>query len=562
MKLRWWVVAIGYLGLAIIMTWPLSLNLSTHILGAGGDAPMFVWNAWWLKQVMFDGQSLFNTNYIFWPQTIGLYFHTLALVNSVVIALLSTVVNLVLAFNVWFLTSVALSGLFTFLLVKHLTKSDLSAFFSGIIFAFAPYLTMHWLGHYNLITVWFIPLFAWLIIRLKETYNFKFSIWAGIVAGLASLNDFYNPVFLFGFLLLFIIWLYVERKKENAKLIKHWLTLLSAWLAVWGIWWLPTLLSKQSQIETMTHEQITAFYGADMVRYLTPSFLNPFWGWLASMVPGRFSGGVEGTIFLGFTPLILVAIYLIYKFKNKIKETVFPSVWFWLILILGFGLLSFGPYLKIVERILYVPLPYAWVSYIVPIWDNLRVPARFSLMVIFGLAVLAGFALTYLFTKIKTPKNQRIIFWALSALIIMEFIPAPYPLMDLTIPPVYDQIRDDKTSESLLEIPWGVNSGYGTQGFFDAKFQYYATYHNKKIALGSISRVNEENIQFYPINQLPFSVDSSSVSNFGRDWQADWVVVHKKYLNPNDLITYQKYLTDLGYRKAFEDGLDVAYCNN
>lgn len=562
MKLKWWLVWLGYFGLAIIMTWPLVLNISTHIMGAGGDAPMFVWNAWWLKKVIFEGQNLFNTDYMFWPQTIDLSLHTLALVNSAVIAVLSKVINLITAFNIYFLISVTLSGFFTFSLVRYITKSDLSAFVSGIIFAFSPYITMHWLGHQNLVTVWFIPLFILLILKLFEEKKWIYALLAGVIAGLASLNDFYNPIFLIGFLLLFIIWI-IFANKITLKLFWQFLGIIFIWLIIWSIWWIPAIavLFNPETSNVMSLEQIAAFYGADPLRYFTPSFLNPIFGWIASVVPGRFSGGVEGTIFLGYLPIFTVLGFIIYKIKNKIKDKFLFGTNFWITLGLGFGVLSLGPYLKIAERITHISLPYAWLYKIIPLWGNFRVPARFSVIVILAVAVLVGIALTFVLTKIRTDRLKKILIWIFCGIVILEFIPAPYPIMNLSVPPVYQQIKLDKNTDSLLEIPWGINSGYLDEGKFESKFMAYQTYHNKKVAIGSVSRAKAEYFEFYSENQMPFALTGVN-SSFGKEWITDLVVVHKNYLTKLDLDKYSRYFIQLGFGKTFEDNSEILFKYN
>jgi hypothetical protein len=229
-----------------------------------------------------------------------------------------------------------------------------------MIFAFAPYVTIHWLGHQNLVTLWFLPLFVLFLIRTVKESKWHWPLLAGAVAGLASLNDFYNFIFLFIFSLLFIFWLVIAQQKQiNWRLMgKRILVGGLVWLALWSIWVIPAIQAVlQGQYgPIMTIEQISAYYSADPLRYFTPSFLNPILGRLASVIPGRFSGGVEGTIFLGYTPMIIVVVFLIHRFRNKLKDIFFPSVWFWIITIISFGLLSLGPYLKVAERITAIPL--------------------------------------------------------------------------------------------------------------------------------------------------------------------------------------------------------------
>lgn len=552
MRSKWLIIFLGYLGLAIIMTWPLLANLTNHIMGAGGDAPIFLWNAWWVKKAIFEGQNLFITDYIFYPQTVSLVFHTLTLFNSFIIALVSTVLSLIISFNIYFLVSVALSGFSMFMLVDYLTVRDgnnsinWAAFISGIIFAFAPYITMHWLGHQNLVTVWFLPLFILWLIRTVKDKQWVWPILAGVMAGIASLNDFYNSIFIFIFFVVFIFWLLII-KKINKQILTRLVVLVLIWLAIWSIWLIPALriiLSGQAISEVMSPEAITAFYSADLLRYVTPSFLNPIFGWMASLIPGRFSGGVEGTIFLGYTPIIIAVAFLIYRWKRKIVVNVFPSIGFWIATISIFGLLSLGPYLKIAERIIHIPLPYLWMYNLSSYWGHFRVPARFSLMIMLGLAVLVGIAIN-MFLK-NNYQRQKLWIILICFLVILEFIPAPYPIMDLTVPPAYDLIEKDTNSTSVMDVPWGVNSGFGNKGQFQPEFIYYGTYHNKKITTGSISRIPDSYFDYYSNDQLPILT-------------TDTVVIHKNYLLKQNIHEYMSYLQKAGFAKVFEDKTEVIY---
>ncbi|OGB74535.1 hypothetical protein A2V68_02915 [candidate division Kazan bacterium RBG_13_50_9] len=558
MKLRSIIIAFfAYLGLAVVMTWPLVTHLSTHIMGAGGDAPIFLWDAWWVGKALLHHGELFTTSYIFYPQTVSLVFHTMTLVNSFIIAVGSTFISAILAMNLWFLLGVTLSGLSMFLLVRHLTKTSWPAFISGLIFAFAPYVTAHWLGHQNLTTLWFIPLFVLCLIKTIEEPRWRWPLGAGLLAGLASLNDFYNPLFLFIFTVMLGIWMLIaHRKCINKYLVVRVLGVGAVWLTVWSIWWVPAIraaLSSQ-QGAVMSLEQITAFYSADLLRYFIPSFLNPILGGFASLIPGRFSGGVEGTIFLGYTPLLIVLIFLIYKIRHKLKELVFPSVWFWVTTTIIFGVLSLGPNLKIAERIIHISLPYAWLYYLSEYWGEFRVPARFSLMVVFAVAVLVGIALAHLWPMLKKASLERIAVILVSTLIIIEFIPAPYPNLDLIPPAVYAYIQaQEDDAESLLDIPWGINSGYWDKGSYQSRFTYWATLHGKKTPIGSLARVPYEVFEFYPKAPLPFMTPLDDA------FRLDLVVIHKNYFTPADVSAYRGVILSSGYLKIYEDATHIAY---
>src|SRR5215510_12461761 len=58
-------VVVGYLIVACIFTWPLPLQLSTHLTGdPGGDTGVYVWNQWVFHQELVAGHNPLATEKI------------------------------------------------------------------------------------------------------------------------------------------------------------------------------------------------------------------------------------------------------------------------------------------------------------------------------------------------------------------------------------------------------------------------------------------------------------------------------------------------------------------
>jgi hypothetical protein len=69
--------------------------------------------------------------------------------------------------------------------------------------------------------------------------------------------------------------------------------------------------------------------------------------------------------------------------------------------------LSLGPVLKMHGQSTGITLPYAWLYEHVPGFDAMRVPHRFGLLFMFGLAVCAGYGLERLLQYVQTRNNER-----------------------------------------------------------------------------------------------------------------------------------------------------------
>lgn len=558
------LIFLSYLGLTVLMSWPLTARMATHITGMGGDAPIFLWNAWWFKQVLVGGQDLLETSFIYFPHLTSLITHTLVPINSFFIALGSLGLNDILAFNIYFLLSAALNGFMTYLLVRELTASERASWLSGIAFMFAPYLTAHWLGHQNLITLWFIPLFLWLCFRLiKNPQSWRYALWAGVVAGIASINDFYNALFLSLLSGLFLLWLWLsDRKLFTRHFVQKIGVVMVTWVLVWSVWLVPAVSYLQKNLDAvykiMSLESISDMYSADLARYFVPSFLHTIWTQWAHSLPEGSSGGVEGTIFIGGTVLILAFGLFIYALRSRSVRNGMRSFWFWIAVVGGFGVLSLGPHLKILGHTFGGLLPYGWLYYIFDFWGNFRVPARFSIIVMLALVVLMGFAIGLILKHITSVKLKNFITVGLAVIIFFEFSVWPYPTLSLVTPAIYSHIAAQDNVESVLDLPWGINSGYWERGEFVSKFIYWATHHGKKIVTGSVSRAPEALLSFYNENQAPMCIPNrpecqTTQTNFPSQWKTDGVLIHKDYFEDLELNSYDTFLVANGYILDKED---------
>src|SRR5512135_1937061 len=74
-------VGAGYLILTAMALWPLVSHFTTVLPGIAGqnaDYAQFMWNVWWFQHALFQlGRDPYFTNYILFPYTINLAYHTL-----------------------------------------------------------------------------------------------------------------------------------------------------------------------------------------------------------------------------------------------------------------------------------------------------------------------------------------------------------------------------------------------------------------------------------------------------------------------------------------------------
>ncbi|MGB8644160.1 MAG: interleukin-like EMT inducer domain-containing protein [Anaerolineae bacterium] len=118
-------VLLAYLALALVLTYPLVLQFTTHVAGDGSDDPALAWNLWWVPHALIDlGRNPIYTDYMFYPIGLNLAFYTLTYLNAFIAVPIQYVWGLVPAANMNLLLSFTLSGFGTYLLVKYLLRGE------------------------------------------------------------------------------------------------------------------------------------------------------------------------------------------------------------------------------------------------------------------------------------------------------------------------------------------------------------------------------------------------------------------------------------------------------
>jgi hypothetical protein len=183
----------------VALTWPLLPNVADHVIGA-----MYYWDAYTNTMLMGSrvrsalgiGPGGIYENYFFAPITNTIAFNENLFGLSLLFApfyLISG--NPLLAYNLVLLTSLVLSGYFTFLLVRRLSGSGLAGFLSGVAFAFCPYAAFE-IGRIQLVATQWIPLFFLFLHRAFEHKQPRDVIGVGVSYALQVGTCLYYAMFM------------------------------------------------------------------------------------------------------------------------------------------------------------------------------------------------------------------------------------------------------------------------------------------------------------------------------------------------------------------------------
>ncbi len=454
--LRACLLALAYLTLALVFTYPLASHFGTHHVGeAGGDAKTYLWNYWWVEKALFDlGTSPFETEHIFYPVGIGLSLHTLASLQGVLVAPLEKLVGPIRAPNLLILWTFVASALATYALARRVGASREGAFLAGIAFAFCPYRLARLAGHYDLLGTEWIPLYVLLLIELSERprHHWPLAALTGLVAALCGYTALSYLVFLGLFTLL---WLGYRREKA---LVARFLVVGLVVITLMS----PLLLQARRDLSEWSYPPYPGAdrYVADIAAFVVPPPQQTILGARA------FADNLtETTVFPGFLLLVLAAL----GWRHR----------FWALAALVFFVLSLGSSLHIAGADTGVPMPF-WLISQTPLLENLRAPSRFTIMMMLSLAMMM--ALSW------SPKKR----WptALAAVVLVaEYLAIPTPLFRAETHDVYAELARDPSDVTVVEIP-GIEQS-------PAEIMDHQRTHGKPIFVGMVARVPREKGEYY-----------------------------------------------------------------
>jgi hypothetical protein len=159
----------------------------------------------------------------------------------------------------------------------------------------------------------------------------------------------------------------------------------------------------------------------------------------------------------------------------------------WAGLAAGGALLALGPFIQIAGLNTYIPTPWALLRY-VPLIGAARMPSRFAIIAMLGLAVLFAAALAALADRY--PHRRRQLLAIVAFALAFELWPAPRTLYSAEIPAVYRTVAADPRPIRVLQLPFGIRDGLSSTGNFSAGSQFFQTAHGKRLIGGYLSRVS------------------------------------------------------------------------
>jgi hypothetical protein len=560
---RYGSVLLAYILLTLVMTWPVVTQLSTHIIGYGDDMWVHYWNDWWVKRVLQQGGNIYYTPLLFHPTGVDLTYHNFAWVNIAVWLVIEPLTGSIAAYNLTHLMHIPLCGLSMFLLMRRLTRSDMAAFLSGLVFAFWPYRVLD-LNHPNMISTEGFPLLMLVLLRLF--HNGK-PMRDGIIAGLLIALIGYMRlqltilagIMMAGYLLYTVIW---ERERWNWQVV--------AGLALAGA---AATILMMPVVYPLARQQIVGFSDQayqldiegskqDVLSWIIPHHQHPLAS-LFDQVFKPYTNKAVRSVFSAYVGYVVSGLALIGVLKRRSnRESIF---WF------GLAILSFtlalGPYLQFNLIQTGIPLPYILAEQL-PLIQMLRHPHRFSALLAVPMAVLAGYgALAVKDWLAKRRWGKRLAHPAtfailLTALILADYWSVPASMITAAIPNFYATLADEPGDFAIVGLPGDRNR--------TEQYMFYQTLHARPILGGHVSRLPPGALAFESsVPLLAGMYDSGEINMQLPDISRQlslldqagfrYLILHKHLVWPGTLAKWRSYLA---ISPRYEDEDVVVYTTN
>jgi hypothetical protein len=317
-----------YVALTLAMTWPLLTDLGGSLPGDLGDSLLNGYILSWGEKhlVAFLGGDLgafsrwWQAN-IFHPAPYALAYSE-HLFTEVVMALpvwLATH-NVILAYNVVFLASMALSGLGMFLLVRELTGSAVAAFLAGLAFAFLPY-RLSQIPHVQVMSSECMP---WTIYAFRRYFVTRRP--AALVGALAALlaQQLACGYFLIYFTPLvasYLAWEVTARAQwRDMRLVGTLAALLLIDAMIVWPFLFPYLELRRLGFPPRTLEELVTF-SADVWGYVTAPLVNRLWGSWLGLTPWPRA---ENELFGGAVLYLAAAVGCVEYTRMRWRESAKP----------------------------------------------------------------------------------------------------------------------------------------------------------------------------------------------------------------------------------------------
>ncbi len=468
----WLIVGALYGAITLAMATPFLDYREIGRASFAGDGRLIVWTMAWIARVLTEGYALFAAP-MFFPAATPLAYTE----HMLVLGILGTPIQLVtgnpvLAFNIVWLASFWANAMAAHALAFHLTRRHDAALVAGLTYGWSYFRVLH-LAHLQLQWSAWLPLGVLLLHRWFLQPTLPRLGAAMLVSAAQMLTSWYMAVLTLILHGAWTIWLMMGRGRR--EWIRHLWALAAA--AIAGAALLLPLVVPYLRVIRPTPQADVHGDSVGLLDYVAPP--ETTWAGVTLAAQSAYQGGQvwgEQTVFLGFIPLAFAILGLGRWRGTPEGDDARARTFFVLIAIVALALSlgpmgGFGPY-DLLTR--------------VPGLALFRAPARFALLVLLAVAMLAAFGSAAVWTALERKKGARLrrgLVAVVSLAMLFEWWPmtGTIPKAETRPVPIIYRAFEHLPPGAIVSLP-----DYATrpEWYVRADYLLYAAVHRRPIVNG------------------------------------------------------------------------------
>lgn len=461
----------------LIFTYP-AIKIASHTYAESADPLGTLWWMWWQKYSFSHHLAASNMSLVAHPFGFKLSDYTVDPLTHLVQRFLAIATTETVGYNLFLLVSFFLTACVMYYLARYLTGNRGAAAFSGFAFAFCPFMLAHGKEHVGLVAAFWIPLFVLLLIKAWRKPALSSIGWTTAVFIVLTLFNYHYGLFCALFFVVFALVMLAtrDRKEERGRSRRVLLVVAPIVVVILALLVVSVVLLSRSSAVSENELSVLVDYSARPWDYFIPHAEGALFGWTTGgFITSHIHGGfvVESTLFLGYVPLALAIYACVASFRKRRRrpirgagageveqesggeKSVAPTrddtgrIMLSLVAVAAVAfVVSMPPTAKVLGVKIYLP-SYVLFKLIPP----LRAYSRFGLLVMFCVALLAGYGIAELANKKWYAKRGAFFTVLLCILVLFEFsIVPPFRGLDTKATTEYYRWLKERPRDTVAAI--------------------------------------------------------------------------------------------------------------
>gem|GEM_PF-1814158 len=492
------LVFAAYAAVVAFMTWP-AATLVSRVYAVRGDPLAAIWDLWWYKYSFARHLPVNLVSIVSVPFGLRQSIYFRDPLTSVTTQALSIATTETIAYNVFLLLCFFFAAVAMYYLARRLTGSRAAATVAGFTFAFSPYMLVQGKEHLGLLSVAWIPVFFYFLLRAWKDRSAKMYVACAAVFMVMALFNFHYGLIGASMALVFVtsVWLLGRpwRKPRKMSRSRTWAIGVSVVLVVAGV---VAIALARRQWEARSLFSLYLYSGRPWDYLIPHADARILGGVTSSFILRHLHGGFisESSLFLGYVPMGLGIYGLVATWRRRRRldasdapaqeddepveatatrernDGIFADRRIPCALAITAAacfILSMPPSTKLFGVTIYFP------SYLMHMLiPQVRAYARFGIGVMFCVALLAAYGVARLFDHKSLARWKWLMTAAIVLLILLEFaIVPPFRSLDTATLADYSQWLKSRPGSPVVAIyPYFYGDDFQTYGYFFEQRHY------------------------------------------------------------------------------------------